>query len=101
MLTTDTLIGQPLVSAWVDRSLDRMREAAREQQLPIQPTKLIPEVADTCWVNLIGKGHPARRQKFRWCTERLKIQPTNKFILDVVRKSGEAIIVILAIYRAK
>jgi DNA sulfur modification protein DndC len=45
-------------------------------------------------VNLIGKGYPAPRLKFRWCTERLKIKPSNKFIREVVRASGEAILVL-------
>src|SRR5271155_2602850 len=65
---------------WVETSLDRMRTAAREQGLPFQPHKLTPEVASSFWVNLIGRGYPAPNQKFRWCTERLKINPSNKFI---------------------
>jgi DNA sulfur modification protein DndC len=34
------------------------------------------------------------RLKFRWRTERLKIKPSNRFIRDVVRASGEAILVL-------
>ncbi len=45
-------------------------------------------------VNLIGKGYPAPRPKFRWCTERLKIRPSNRFIQNVVQASGEAILVL-------
>jgi hypothetical protein len=45
-------------------------------------------------VNLIGRGYPAPRQKFHWCTERLKIRPSHKFIRDVVRQNGEAILVL-------
>ena len=71
-----------------------MRIAARDQEMPIQPHKLTPEVADSFWVNLIGRGYPAPGQKFRWCTERLKIKPSNKFIRGVVQKYGEAILVL-------
>ncbi len=71
-----------------------MSTAASEQGLPIVPHKLTPEVENTFWVNLIGKGYPAPRNKFRWCTERLKIMPSNKFIRDVVRSNGEAILVL-------
>ena len=92
--STDTLVEQPLVSRWVKTSLDRMRNAAREQELPFQPHKLTPEVANSFWVNLIGRGYPAPNQKFRWCTERLKIKPSNKFIRGVVQKYGEAILVL-------
>jgi DNA sulfur modification protein DndC len=94
VISTDTLVEQPLVAAWVDTSLERMRTAAREQGLPLTPHKLTPEVEDSFWVNLIGKGYPAPRMKFRWCTERLKIRPSNKFIREVVRQYGEAILVL-------
>src|SRR5258708_25738979 len=49
---------------------------------------------DSFWVNLIGKGYPAPRHKFRWCTERLKIKPSNRYIMSVVKSSGEAILVL-------
>ncbi|MBY0526821.1 MAG: DNA phosphorothioation system sulfurtransferase DndC [Gemmataceae bacterium] len=94
VITTDTLVEQPLVAAWVDTSQARMREAAAAQGLPITPHKLTPEIEDSFWVNLIGKGYPAPRQKFRWCTERLKIRPSNKFIRSVVQQNGEAILVL-------
>jgi DNA sulfur modification protein DndC len=94
VISTDTLVEQPMVAAWVDTSLERMRQAARDQGLPILPHKLTPEVHDSFWVNLIGRGYPAPRNKFRWCTERLKINPSNKFIRDVVKQNGEAILVL-------
>jgi DNA sulfur modification protein DndC len=58
------------------------------------PHKLSGEVEHSFWVNLIGRGYPAPRLKFRWCTERLKIRPSNRFIRDVVRQYGEAILVL-------
>jgi DNA sulfur modification protein DndC len=94
VISTDTLVEQPVVARWVELSLDRMRAAAREQEMPIEPHKLTPEVADSFWVNLIGRGYPAPGQKFRWCTERLKIKPSNKFIRGVVQKFGEAILML-------
>jgi DNA sulfur modification protein DndC len=94
VISTDTLVENPVVAAWVTRSLDAMREAAAEQGLPIVPHRLTPTVNDSFWVNLIGRGYPAPRHKFRWCTERLKIKPSNAFITEVVAQSGEAILVL-------
>lgn len=94
VISTDTLVENPIVAAWVTRSLDTMRDAAAKENLPIEPNRLVPEVQDTFWVNLIGKGYPAPRPKFRWCTERLKIKPSNAFIRRVVRRHGEAILVL-------
>jgi len=94
VISTDTLVENPIVASWVNRSLEVMRSAAEQQQVPIEPHRLTPEVKDTFWVNLIGHGYPAPRNKFRWCTNRLKIQPSNSFIRRVVRENGEAILVL-------
>jgi DNA sulfur modification protein DndC len=94
VISTDTLVENPVVAAWVTHSLDVMAEAAEAQGLPLTPHRLTPAVTDTFWVNLIGRGYPAPRPKFRWCTERLKIKPSNSFIREMVRSHGEAILVL-------
>lgn len=94
VISTDTLVENPVVAAWVTHSLDVMAAAADEQGLPLTPHRLTPTVTDTFWVNLIGRGYPAPRPKFRWCTERLKIKPSNSFIREMVRSHGEAILVL-------
>ena len=60
VISTDTLVEQPLVAAWVDASHAKMREAADAQGMPVIPHKLLPAVKDTFWVNLIGKGYGNR-----------------------------------------
>lgn len=94
VISTDTLVENPIVASWVTRSLEVMRETAERLELPVVPSRLTPEVTDSFWVNLIGRGYPAPRPKFRWCTERLKIKPSNAFIRKVVRDYGEAILVL-------
>ena len=94
VISTDTLVENPIVAAWVATSLEVMQRAADEQGMPIRPRRLTPKIANTFWVNLIGRGYPAPRHKFRWCTERLKIQPSNAFINSIVSSSGEAILVL-------
>jgi len=94
VISTDTLVENPVVSAWVTHSLDVMQASAAQSNLPITPHRLTPAVTDTFWVNLIGRGYPAPRPKFRWCTERLKIKPSNGFIREMVKSHGEAILVL-------
>ena len=94
VISTDTLVENPVVAAWVGRSLERIAEAASAQGLPVTANRLTPDPVDSFWVNLIGRGYPAPRPKFRWCTERLKINPSNRFISDLVRRDGEAIVVL-------
>lgn len=94
VISTDTLVENPIVALWVEKSLAAMDMAIAEQRLPLETHRLLPAVQDRFWVNLIGRGYPAPRPKFRWCTSRLKISPSNRFITDVVRQNGEAILVL-------
>ena len=94
VISTDTLVENPIVASWVTHSLSEMEKASEHQNMPIQPKRLTPKVEDSFWVNLIGKGYPAPRHKFRWCTERLKIKPSNGFIMQVVNQTGEAILLL-------
>jgi DNA sulfur modification protein DndC len=94
VITTDTLVENPYVSHWVRKSLEQIEVAAKEQEMPIKPHLLQPELKETFWVGLIGKGYPAPRRKFRWCTQRLKISPSNRFIRDMIRNNGETIVVL-------
>jgi DNA sulfur modification protein DndC len=94
VMTTDTLVENPIVAVWVRRSSENLRKAALEQNMPIEPYLLYPEVKQSFWVCLMGKGYPAPRHGFRWCTERMKIKPTNDFIRKTIRISGEIVLVL-------
>lgn len=92
VISTDTLVENPVVAFWVSKQLQKMRISAAAAKVPIEPHRLVPETEDSFWVNLIGKGYPAPRPLFRWCTSRLKINPSNKFITELLKKHGEAIL---------
>ena len=94
VITTDTLVENPVVSVWVRNSLEQMKVAAEKQGMPIQAHLLYPAIKDTFWVNLIGKGYPAPRNRMRWCTDRLKIKPTDSFIREAIQTNGEVILVL-------
>lgn len=94
ILSSDTLVEIPKVVNYVDKSIEKINKSAKEKGLPIEAIKVTPEISDTFWVNLIGRGYPAPTSEFRWCTDRLKISPTNKFVLDTVSKYGEVIVVL-------
>ena len=94
VISTDTLVENPIVASWVALSLEKMNTVAQQEGLPVQSHRLTPSLSDSFWVNMIGKGYPAPRQKFRWCTERLKINPSNRFISDVVNKYGETLLIL-------
>lgn len=94
IINTDTLVESPVVSKWAQQSLEKMRSEAEKEQLPFVPHRLTPEYNNTFWVNLLGRGYPFPRKKFRWCTDRLKIQPVNKFVKERIAEHGEIIMVL-------
>jgi DNA sulfur modification protein DndC len=92
IISTDTLVENPLVAQWVRRSHFLIEAQSKAKRMPFEPHMLEPELNDSFWVNLLGRGYPAPRPKFRWCTDRLKISPSNRFIYNVVNNHGEAIL---------
>ena len=94
IINTDTLVESPVVAKWVEKSLLTMQKSAIAQEMPIVTHRLIPEYNNTFWVNLLGRGYPFPRMKYRWCTDRLKIQPVNNFIKNKIAEHGEIILVL-------
>ncbi|WP_059104438.1 DNA phosphorothioation system sulfurtransferase DndC [Shouchella shacheensis] len=94
VISSDTLVETPLIISSINETLRRIQEHALEQDLPIETHKVKPPVEKSFWSNIIGRGYPSPNQKFRWCTDRMKIDPANQFILDKVSKFGEVIMVL-------
>lgn len=94
VVCNNTLVENPAILAYVKNQLELLRIAAIEQHMPISVEHTIPLLNNTFWVNLIGRGYVAPNTKFRWCTERLKIKPTTKYIQDKVSRYGQVIILL-------
>lgn len=94
IINTDTMVESPVVSKWAANSLEKMREQAQRQNLPFEVHRLTPKIDNTYWVNILGRGYPFPRKRFRWCTDRLKIRPVNDFIKECIAKHGEIILVL-------
>lgn len=94
VISTDTLVESPVVAIWAAESLKKMKKQAEAEKLPIIPHRLTPEITNTFWVNLIGRGYPYPRRDFRWCTDRMKIDTSNRFIKKILDAESEAIMVL-------
>lgn len=94
VISSDTLVETPLIIASINKTLKRIEDKAFELDLPFETHKVRPETEKSFWSSIIGKGYPSPRQKFRWCTDRMKIDPANKFIKDKVDHFGEVIMVL-------
>lgn len=94
VISSDTLVETPVIVRYIDQTLERIDNAARAQNMPFKAHKVSPEVDRSFWVNLIGRGYPAPSRRFRWCTERLKIEPADMFIRQRVAEFGEVVVVL-------
>lgn len=94
VISSDTYVETPIIVDHIDSNLDHINRIAQQDKLPFEAHKVVPKLDDTFWVNLLGRGYPAPSSRFRWCTDRMKIQPANRFILDKVTQFGEVVMVL-------
>jgi len=94
VVSNDTLVESPVVIAHLDKVTQAIDAMARNLDLPVIVARTMPELTKSFWVLLIGKGYPSPNQTMRWCTDRLKIQPTSEYIKQYVSAAGAAIVVL-------
>ena len=94
IVSNDTLVESPILMDHLHCNINRIREAGANLGLPITAEITKPLTSQTFWVNLIGRGYPSPNQKFRWCTDRLKIQPTSDYIRRQAAATGKTILLL-------
>jgi DNA sulfur modification protein DndC len=94
IVSNDTLVESPLVGAHIMAAQGEMRRAVEAFDLPVSVVTTRPDPDATFWVNLIGRGYPSPNRSFRWCTDRMKIQPTTRYVRDQVNEAGQVILLL-------
>ncbi|MEI7503766.1 MAG: DNA phosphorothioation system sulfurtransferase DndC [Paludibacter sp.] len=94
VICNDTLVENPIIVDYVNTVLLKIETAAVEQDIPIKVKITRPRLEDSFWVNIIGRGYPVPNNVFRWCTDKMKVKPTARFITEQVAEDGEAIVLI-------
>jgi DNA sulfur modification protein DndC len=94
IIASDTLVESPVVQEYLDRTLAEIRSGAEAHGLPIVVRKVVPELSETFWVMLLGRGYPSPNRFFRWCTERLKINPATRYIQREIDEWGSVVILL-------
>ena len=100
LVSNDTLVESPVFQDFVNRLLNHIAENLDALRIPVEVVRTSPKVEESFWVNLLGKGYPAPNRSFRWCTDRMKIRPTSRFIREQVGQHGETIL-LLGVRRAE
>lgn len=101
IVTSDTLVENPIVKNYMHKMNKAINEASQQKKLNIEAHMLYPETKNTFWSLVIGLGYPTPEPPgFRWCTERLKINPSNTFTYNTIKKDGE-IVILLGVRKAE
>lgn len=94
VIANDTLVESPIVIQHLKNSLQEIKLAAASEQLPISIRISQPYIDQTFWVNVIGRGYIPPTRNFRWCTDRMKIQPTNRLIKEILSQHKRAVLLV-------
>ena len=94
IICNNTMVENPEFQLVVEGELEHIREYIASTGVPMSLAITTPNLDDSFWVNLIGRGYVAPNRQFRWCTDRLKIRPTNAFIESQISRHGEVIVLI-------
>ena len=95
IITSDTMVENPVVARYMHSSSNEINKSSIKDKLRIQAHIIYPDIEQTFWSRVIGLGYPTPEPPgFRWCTERLKIMPMNKFVNERIKENGEIVILL-------
>ena len=93
IVSSDTMVENPIVGNYMHKMSKMIGETG--SALKIKADIIYPKTEDTFWCKVIGLGYPTPEAPgFRWCTERLKIHPMNKYTLDTIKNNGEVVLLL-------
>lgn len=93
IVSSDTMVENPIVGNYMHKMSEMINNAG--EALKIKADIVRPKTEDTFWSKVIGLGYPTPEAPgFRWCTERLKIHPMNKYTLDTIKNNGEVVLLL-------
>ncbi len=92
----DTGVEIPIIKEYVKEVFSEIKIEIAKYELPIRTLIVEPELKDRFFSKVIGHGYPSPTNKFRWCTDRMRIRPiqkamyTNKYVVLVGVRKGES-----------
>ena len=79
----DTGVEIPIACALARDVMVGFQKECQSFGLPVSTKVLQPRIEDRFFVKVIGRGYPPPTDKFRWCTDRLRINPVSDFLRSV------------------
>lgn len=76
----DTLQEIPQMRASAGKMMQFLGHLGEIVGVRIKVHVVTPALEDRFWVRMIGRGYPPPKPRFRWCTHRLKIKPSEPHV---------------------
>lgn len=89
----DTGVEIPIVRDYAHKTLSDLDIEAKKDGLPIFTKIKFPNLEDSFFCKVIGRGYPTPTNKFRWCTDRLRVKP----LQSVFNSTNQKNIVLLGV----
>ncbi len=99
IVTSDTMMEIPFYQEYVEGIRKRIQYFIDRENIEATMVTVKPEIKDSFWVSVLGKGYPAAHMGFRWCTGVLKIDPITKFTDKLT--AGKDYMVFVGVRRAE
>ncbi len=96
VVSSDTTVEMPIIEKYTKTKLDEIDKFAKNSDLKLSCHTLEPKIEDSFFTLMLGLGYPAPTSTFRWCTERLKINPATVFLQGLVNKH-QSILMLLGV----
>lgn len=79
----------------LQQSAMRLMETLRERG--IRADVVLPEMDDRFFVYMFGRGVPPPKNRFRWCTPQIKVEPMEKALIELREQSGEKLLMLTGV----
>lgn len=93
----DTGVEIPIFSELVHKTFSSLEKESNENKIPITTIIVKPRLEDRYFSKVIGRGYATPSNKFRWCTDRLRIRPLS----GVIDKNSEKYTVLLGVRKGE
>ncbi|MBI3654108.1 MAG: phosphoadenosine phosphosulfate reductase family protein [Acidobacteria bacterium] len=91
ILLADTLLENPALFACAKQIMNEMRELGFDVRI------VKPALDHRFFVYMFGRGVPPPSNRFRWCTEKLKVLPMKLPVEEIAREKGEKVLTLTGV----
>ena len=99
VVSSDTMVENPHIKIYLAEMIELIANAAKRDGIPLSTKLVTPDPSNTFFANILGRGFPTPRTNgtFRWCTDRLKIQPSTNYIKEIINTQETEVVILLGV----